>query len=433
MNAMPATDRPKSPVPLSRRASMAGGQPISQLMAQALAHPELISLAAGFVDQATLPLEETTAAFEAVMADTRRARVALQYGTTPGFAPLREQLLARMLKADGLRHEEVGLSTDQVVMTAGSNQLLHHVADTLLDPGDIVICAAPTYFVFLGVLANLGARSVGVEMDELGMIPESLEAALARLEKAGDLTRVKAVYCTSYFDNPANVSLSLERRPQLVEIVQRWSRKQQIYLIEDAAYRELRYEGEDIPSLRAFDPDGKTVIVAGTFSKSFSPGLRVGWGILPKELVAPICEQKGNFDFGSPNLTQHMMYEVIKLGLYEPHVEKLRAAYREKKDAMLQAADEYLSPLPGVRWPKPTGGLYVWLTLPKVIDTGPAGTLFDRAVQHGMLYVPGQYCYPGEGPCEKNTIRLSFGVQTAPQIRRGIAMLAQAIQEELKQ
>ena len=125
------------------------------------------------------------------------------------------------------------------------------------------------------------------------------------------------------------------------------------------------------------------------------------------------------------------MYEVIKLRLYEPHIDKLRVAYREKKQAMLQAADEYLAPLPGVHWLKPSGGLYVWLTLPQSIDTGPVGTLFERAVQQGMLYVPGQYCYPGEGPCQKNTIRLSFGVQTAPQIRRGIQMLAAAIQEEL--
>jgi 2-aminoadipate transaminase len=216
-----------------------------------------------------------------------------------------------------------------------------------------------------------------------------------------------------------------------VEIAQRWSREHPLYLIEDAAYRELRYEGEDIPSLRAFDPTGETVIVAGTFSKSFSPGLRVGWGILPKRLVGPICEQKGNLDFGSPNLAQHLMHQVIEQGLYEPHIDTLRTAYREKQQAMLQAAEKYFSSLPDVRWHRPQGGLYVWLTLPESIDTGPAGTLFDRAIQHGMLYVAGQFCYPSEGPRQSNTIRLSFGVQTAPQIRRGMKMLAEAIREEL--
>ena len=432
MNAMPETKSTNLPIALSQRARLAGGQPISELMAQALAHPDLISLAAGFVDQATLPVEATSEALDLVLSDPKHARTALQYGTTPGFAPLRELILSRLLAADGLRHEEVGLSTDQVVMTAGSNQMLHLIADTLLDPGDIVICGAPSYFVFLGVLANLGARSVGVPMDEDGIIPEALEETLMRIEKAGELDRVKFIYCTSYFDNPASVSIIRKRRPRLVEIAQRWSHGQRIHLIEDAAYRELRYEGEDLPSLRAFDPQGDTVIVAGTFSKSFSPGIRVGWGILPKALVGSICEQKGNLDFGSANLPQHVMHAVFEKGLYEPHVEKLCTAYKEKQHVMLAAADKYFASLPGVHWGRPKGGLYVWLTLPESIDTGPNGTLFNRAMEHGMLYVPGQYCFPKEGPAGKNTIRLSFGVQTATQIKRGMHLLAEAIEEELK-
>jgi len=414
---------------LSQRAAWAAGQPISALLAQALARPELISLAAGFVDQQTLPAEPTQAAFDAIFSDPDRARVALQYGTTAGHPPLREAIRDRMQRADRALGHSTEISIDQIVVTAGSNQLLQLVSETLFDPGDIVLCSAPSYFVYLGTLANLGVRTIGVAMDRDGLIPDAVESQLAHLESTGELPRLKAIYCTSYYDNPSGVSLSLERRGQLVEIARRWSHCGRIHVIEDAAYRELRYASDDLPSLKAFDPEGDTVIVAGTFSKSFSPGVRVGWGVLPSDLIGPVLEQKGNFDFGSPNLAQHLMHTVIDLGLYQQHIELLRDGYLAKLAAMLEAADATLRPLPGVDWIVPTGGLYVWLTLPESIDTGPAGPLFERAEDAGVLYVPGEYCFPREGPRPSNTIRLSFGVQGVDAIDRGMRALAQAIGE----
>lgn len=415
---------------LSRRAAWAEGQPVSYLMHKALAHPQLISLAAGFVDPQTLPAEPTKQALEALLSDAVAARSALQYGTTQGFAPLREAILERFVHADGNPATERGLSIDQVVMTAGSNQLLHLVCDTLLDPGDIVLCGAPSYFVFLGMIANLGARAIGVDTDEDGMIPEALDERLSSLKASGELERVKAIYVTSYFDNPSSVTLSAERRPQIVEIARRQSGERTIYVIEDTAYRDLRYFGEDIPSMRAFDPDGQTVVVAQTFSKSYSPGIRVGWGILPNKLVEPVCNQKGNLDFGSPNFSQHLMAKVFELGLFDPHVERLREGYRPKLEAMLEAADEHFGPIRGVRWMRPRGGLYVWLALPEEIDTGPSGQLFEHTIEEGTLYVPGEYCYPSEGTRRpKNMIRLSFGVQSPKRIRDGIEALARAVRK----
>jgi len=415
---------------LSRRAQWAGGQPISFLMHKALAHPELISLAAGFVDQQTLPVAATAEAVAEILGDEEAGRVALQYGTTAGYGPLRELLLQRFLAADGVTAAETGLTVDRLLVTAGSNQLLHLVADTLLDPGDIVLCDAPSYFVFLGILQNLGARAVGVTVDDLGVIPEALEEELERREAAGELQRVKAIYVVSYFDNPRGVTLPVQRRRRIVEIARRWSKKQRIHVIDDTAYRQLRYCGEDVPSLRAFDDAGDTVIVAQTFSKSFSPGIRVGYGILPAHLVDPVLNQKGNLDFGSPNLSQHIIYNVLRSGRFDRHVARLRDSYREKLTAMLEAADEYMSPLDGVRWARPTGGLYVWLAVPESLDTGPDGPLFDQALAEGMIYVPGAYCYPAEGaPAAKNLIRLSFGVQTPENIRRGMQGLAKAIQQ----
>ncbi len=394
----------------------------------ALARPELISLAAGFVDQQSLPVAETLKAVEHLLADAKQARAALQYGTNAGYLPLREAVLARYLAADGSHSIAPRPPIEHVLLTAGSNQLLHLVGEVLFDPGDLVLCAAPSYFVYLGLVAGLGVKSVGIAIDENGMIPESVEEELARREKAGELHRVKAIYITSYFDNPSTVTLSLERRAAIVEIAKRWSRGRTIYVIDDAAYRDLRYAGDDLPSLRASDAEGDTVIVAETFSKSFSPGIRVGWGILPPALVGPVATQKANIDFGSPNFNQHLMATVMEQGLFEPHVAALRSSYREKLSAMLAAMDEHLGCIEGAAWRRPHGGLYVWLRVPPGIDTGPNGSLITHAMDEGMLYVPGEYCYPAEGqPRRSDQIRLSFGVQTPENIRRGIAALARAL------
>jgi 2-aminoadipate transaminase len=245
------------------------------------------------------------------------------------------------------------------------------------------------------------------------------------------------IYLIPYFDNPRGVSMPLERRSQIVEIAKRWSRPAadaslagKIYVVSDDAYRELRYAGEDTPGTRTVDEEGDTVIVAGTFSKSYSPGVRVGWGILPRPLVEPVCSQKGNFDFGSPNFNQHLMATVIEMGLFDTHVRRIRENYGGKLEAMLKAASDYLSPLPGVRWLRPSGGLYIWVRLPQEVAAGPTGRLFDTAIRKGVLYVPGEYCYASAGePVERNTIRLSFGVKSCEQIRQGVETLGEAIRE----
>lgn len=441
----PTLDLSPHALRLSQRAGRAGGQPISFLMRQALAHPNLISLAAGFVDQQSLPVEAVRTALDAMLAEPATGRAALQYGTTHGYGPLRERLLDDLLAADGQSRAEAAVSLDRLVLSAGSNELLHLITDTLCDPGDGVLCTSPTYFVYLGILQNLGVRPIGVESDDEGMAPESLDDALARVEKAGELARIKAVYIVSYFDNPRGVTLAHDRRPRIVEIVKRWSRRagHAIYLLEDMAYRELRYAGSDVPSLRAFDDDGQTVVAAYTFSKSFSPGIRVGYSLLPDALADAVCQQKGNIDFGSANFNQHLMAQVLALDLWRPQVERFRETYREKLATMLAAADEFLAPLPGVRWIRPTGGLYVWVELPQGVEAGPSGRLFDLAVEKGVLYVPGEYCFPqptqwqGNGASaarhrRANGMRLSFGVQSSPRIRQGMAALAQAIQAAME-
>ena len=408
----------------SQRARRSQQQPISQLMAQALADPELISLAAGFVDQATLPDKETARAFADLCADPDLALASLQYGTTPGDRLLRELIVERACAIDSMR----GVTSDRVVVTAGSNQLLHLVAECLLDPGDIVICASPTYLVFLGIVESLGARSFGVAIDQHGMIPAALDETMRQLEQQGQLSRVKAIYLVPYFDNPCGITMPAERTAQIIKLAQRWSTAGRIHVIADEAYRELRYEGPHVPGALVTDECRDTVIVAGTFSKSFSPGIRVGWGLLPSHLVEPVCNQKGNLDFGSPNLNQCLMARILELGLYDPHIQRLRASYQAKRDAMLEAAETFLSSLAGVSWNSPAGGLYLWASVPEPIQTGPDGPLFAAAIEEGVLYVPGQFCFPHDGESVRsNTMRLSFGVQSCPRIQEGIQALARAI------
>jgi 2-aminoadipate transaminase len=410
----------------SQRAEWAEGQPISELMSQALENPHLISLAAGFVDQQTLPTEETRIAFEELFSREQDAQSCLQYGTTPGDPRLRELLRDRAVEADGLADPP---NLERVVVTAGSNQLLHLVVESLVDAGDIVLCASPTYLVFLGTLANSGARSLGIATDDEGLIPEALDEKLRELDDDGQLSRVKAIYLVPYFDNPRGITMPVSRVAAIIDLARRWSKAGRIHVIADEAYRELRYDGADTRGALALDDDGETVILAGTFSKSYSPGVRVGWGILPKHLVEPVCNQKGNIDFGSPNLNQQIVRIVLERGLFTQHINRIRGSYAEKRDTMLAAADEFLGPIPGVRWTKPAGGLYSWAELPENIDTGTRGELFQTAVQEGVLYVPGKYSYPVEGePVGHNAMRLSYGVQSCERIRDGIRALANAIQ-----
>jgi len=417
----------------SRRRRHAEEQAISYLMQQGVENPGVISLAAGLVDTGSLPVAETREVVANLLADEERGREVLQYGTTQGNERLRRRLVDHLARLEGCGADELGIDADQVILTTGSQQFLSLVADVLLDPGDICLVAAPTYFVFLGVLNGLGACTIPVATDDDGMCTDALEAELARLEADDRLDRVKLIYLVSYYENPSGVSLSAERRGKVVEIARRWSKHHRLMVLEDAAYRELRYDGPILPSIWGTDESRESVILAQTFSKSFAPGLRVGYGVVPPELLDAICDRKGNEDFGSANFNQHVLATVMESGLYVPHVEKVRAAYRAKRDVMLAALDEHFDGLADVTWVRPHGGLYVWASLPSHVETGFDSRLFHQAVQvEGVMYVPGELCYGGdESERPRHQMRLSFGVEDAADIREGIRRLSNAVRAVL--
>jgi 2-aminoadipate transaminase len=279
----------------------------------------------------------------------------------------------------------------------------------------------------------LGANVIPVPMDDDGMDVDAVEQVLARLEREGKLPRVKLVYCTSYFDNPTGLTLSLERRRRLVEMVKRYSRQHRILIHEDAAYRELRYDGPSLASMKSMDPENQYTILSHTFSKPFAPGIKLGYTAMPADLLDAVLQQKGNHDFGSSNLCQYIALEALRDGSYQKHVQVLCQAYRKKRDAIVVALNQYMPRDGSVTWTVPHGGLYVWVSLPEGTDSSRNSAMFKHAVEEGVLYVPGDYCFvPDEqGQIPKNYLRLSFGQVAPDQIEPGIQRLGRVVTREL--
>jgi 2-aminoadipate transaminase len=418
---------PTAPLTYSSKAKRTPESPISQFMELALTNPQLISLAAGFVDGASLPATQVAGAVAAIMADPKSARAALQYGTTQGHPPLIRHIVRHFAALDGRRPEEFGITPADVLVTTGSQQLLYMLSELLLDPGDIVITESPSYFVYHSVLAGNGSRVLTVPMDDDGMITAELERLLESIDRAGELHRVKLIYTVDYFQNPTGLTLSTGRRRHMFEIARRHADRQRILILEDAAYRELRYEGDELPSIKSFDPENQFVIYAGTFSKPCAPGLKTGYALMPTELIEPLVRLKGNHDFGSNNLSQHILCKLMETGAYAKHVEELRGVYRRKRDALVESLEREFGDWPGVAWTHPKGGMFVWLTMPEEIVTSPDSAFLKAALKEGVLYIPGEFGHVSEtGDVPRNEARLSFGDATPEQIREGVRRLRRA-------
>ncbi len=404
---------------ISRRGRLAQPQPISYLMAQGVSG-DCISLAAGLVDAGSLPTEGVAGCMSSFFAG--RGRAGLQYGTTEGLVSLREKVRKRLSHADGLDVDSIPL--ERVMLSTGSQQMLYILTEIMVDPGDIVITAAPTYFVYLGTLETAGAQVLSVPIDEQGLRVEELAKLLGRIEHEGRAAKVKIIYTADYFQNPSGMSLSLDRRQELAALLGSFESMRPL-IIEDAAYRELRFESDDTRSLWSID-GGRRVAYLGTFSKPFSPGLRTGFSVLPEGLIDPVRVVKGNHDFGSAGFNQHVIDCFIDEGLYDVHVEKLRALYAEKCGLMCKSLTQHLEGR--AEWVRPKGGLYVWVRIPG-LDTGMDSPLFKRCVANGVLYVPGIFAYSDRPSAPKDMMRLSFGPVSSEEIVEGVGRLAMSIEQ----
>ncbi len=424
------------PISLSAATARTSAPSISGLMKLALERPDIVSLAAGFVDQQSLPVKSTAAAIAQILGDEQAGRSALQYGTTVGDEALRAILIERLELDHGATPGSYREAIARTVVTTGSAQLIYLIGEALLDPGDIVLVESPTYFVFLGPLETRGARAIRVPIDDQGLKVDALEETLVRLQSEGLLDRVKLIYTIPEHSNPTGISLAADRRQALVDLVHRWSEiaGRRIFLLEDAAYHGLSYGVPESKTLWSLDPEGETVILARTFSKTFSPGLKMGYGVLPKGLVDPIATLKGNHDFGSSNFTQKLLRLVLASGEYDRHVERLRAIYGRKRDVFLDALERFFEPIRDqVSWTRPRGGLFVWMTLPEGTDGGFDGPLFKRCLAEGVIYVPGEYAFaPEPAPVPRNHLRLTFGVPDEAALVEGARRLAEAVRATLR-
>lgn len=412
---------------------------ISWLMSLTLAHPKLISLAAGFTDNASLPVDEARALLDEILSATRTGQPALQYGSTAGDPLLRELTAQRLTELDAQATSPAPvaaggtpattLSSDRLLITHGSQQLLYLLTETLCDPGDIVLVEDPTYFVYLGIAQSHGLRCRGVRLLPDGVDLAHLEQVLEELRRSGDLPRVKLLYLVTYYQNPTGYTTSQAKKSAALKLLRRYEKfaGHPLYLLEDAAYRELRFAGDDVPSALIAPGGADRVFYAGTFSKPFATGVRVGFGVLPEPVLTTATRIKGNHDFGTANLLQQLLTRALATGAYERHLAELQRRYAHKAHVMTDAVRAHFPS--DVEWREPEGGLYVWARAPKRLRTGPKSRFFQTALRRNVLYVPGALCYADDSARRKpdHEMRLSYGGANERDLTEGIRRLGRAL------
>jgi 2-aminoadipate transaminase len=376
--------------------------------------PEIISFAGGLPAAEVFPTDRIKEAATRVLDE--HGSVALQYGTTEGYTPLRHLLVRHMARYG------IAVTPDNVLVTAGAQQALDLIGKLLINPGDVVLTEDPTYLGALQAWSAYEARYVTVPVDDEGLEVDRLDSAL----RAGP----KFLYVLPNFQNPAGTTLSLKRRERLVELASHYGTP----IVEDDPYGQLRYRGSHLPPLVKIDADYHGcaqggafrggVLYLGTLSKVLAPGLRVGWIVAPEPVIEKLVQLKQGADLHTSTFAQMVAYEAARGGFLDRHVRLIRRVYGERREAMLRALERHLPP--DIRWTRPEGGLFLWLTLPDRIDS--AG-LFDEALAQGVAFVPGRP-FSATGGCAAN-LRLNFSYCTPERIEEGIRRLGGVLARRL--
>ncbi|MCP1571831.1 PLP-dependent aminotransferase family protein [Herbaspirillum rubrisubalbicans] len=395
----------ENPAPLqwqfSQRAEAMKSSAIREILKVTM-RPDITSFAGGLPSPLTFPVEHMKVAFDRVL--SQQGKMALQYGPTDGYLPLREWIAAS-LSADGAQ-----ITPEQVLMVSGSQQGLDLLGKVLIDEGSKVLVETPSYLGALQAFALYGAKFESVPSDESGLQPETIEAI------AGG---ARMLYSLPNFQNPTGRTLPVERRLKLVETCARLG----LPLIEDDPYGALSYRNAPLPKMLSMNPAG--VIYMGSFSKVLTPGIRLGYVVAPRPLILKMEQAKQATDLHTAQLTQMVVYEAIKDGFLDQHVPTIRKLYGDQCQAMLDALQQYFPA--SCNWSKPEGGMFIWVTLPEHID---AGALLNEAVeQEKVAFVPGAPFYANVA--QKNTLRLSFVTVPPEQIRAGVERLGKLIAAKL--
>jgi len=380
----------------------------------------VISFAGGLPAPDVFPVERFKQACHKVL--TEQAASALQYGATEGYEPLRE-LIATNMSRYGIKAK-----VENVLITSGSQQALDLIGKLFINAGDRVLVEAPTYLGALQAFNIYGAEYESVPIDENGLRTDLMEEPL----RSGP----KFMYVLPNFQNPAGTTLSEVRRHELVLLADRFG----IPIVEDDPYGQLRYEGEHLPPLVVLDRENLrrdngysigNVIYLSTFSKTLAPGLRLGWIVAPPEVISKLVQLKQGTDLHTSTFTQFVAYEVARDGFLDQHVKLIRKIYRERRDVMLQALQEFFPP--AVTWTHPHGGLFLWVTLPEGLDIK---AILKSALEQNVAFVPGDSFYANDGPNHdggegSRHMRLNFSNAAPEQIREGIRRLAAAVKSHL--
>ncbi len=380
----------------ARRTRVDVGEGLASILALSGA-TDLISFAGGFPDPETFPVEVLRDLFERIADDP----VAFQYAPTPGLPGPRAFMADRLESLEGRRPAD-----EELLITSGGIEALELLGKSLIDPGDLVLVEGPTYLGAIMAFRSFEANVIAVPMDEDGLEVERLE------ETVRERGRPKLLYTIPDHQNPAGVSLAEERRGALIEV----ARRHGFLVVEDVAYRELGFEGDRLPSLWTLGPD--VVVQAGTFSKTFFPGVRLGWAAGPAEIVAQMVNAKQNTDQCAGALGQRLLDEYGRSGGLEAQAERARKLYGRRCRLMLDALEAHMPK--GIRWTRPRGGFFTWLTYPEGTDTA---AMAKDAMERKVAFVPGTPFFPdGAGA---NTLRLSFSKVADDEIEEGIRRLAE--------
>ncbi len=389
----------------SRMASLAPSRAVTEILKLA-ERPDIISFSGGLPDPAVFLTERIRECSDRIM--SREMAAALNYGPNPGYTPLREWVASHMKQIEG-----VDSTVEDVLVTSGGLEALHLVALALLDPGDTVLVGAPTYLAALHVFRAHQTRIVSVPVDHQGLDPEALESILSKL--VGQGVHPRLIYVIPSFQNPSGVTLPLSRRERLLEIC----RKADLPIVEDHAYAALRYRGDDLPALKAIDPD--RVIFLHTFSKIFGPGVRLGWICADSGLISNLGLCKLGTDQCPNTFTQRLVLECARDGIIEAQVDRSVALYSRKLRVILGELEKRLPP--SVTWTRPEGGFYTWLELPQGFDT-PA--LLERALEdEKVAFVAGPPFFADNSG--ERFLRLCFSFLAEELIPEGVERLGRVI------
>ncbi len=373
--------------------------------------PDIISLAGGLPSPEAFPVD-IIKDITSYMLEKYGDKM-LQYGSTEGVNSFRDTL-AEFITS---RYKFKNIERDNIFITTGSQQGLYLAAKIFIDPGDTVIVEAPTYVGVLTAFQSYNPKYESIEMDDNGMRVDMLEDKLRELKSEN--VKPKLIYTIPTFQNPAGVTLSEDRRKYLLELAEEYD----ILILEDAPYEELRFSGEPIPQIKRMDKDER-VIYLGTFSKTLSPGMRIAYMVAHKDIIKKAVLAKQGVDLCTSPFLQYVAQEYLKGGYFDKHIPNIIRIYKKKRDAMLEALEDYFPD--GVAWTKPDGGMFLWVTLPEGMD---AQKLFNIAIKNKVAFVIGAAFFPYRD--HKNTLRLNFTYPSIEDIQEGVKRLAKAIKEEM--